>query len=190
MWGSSPKTLADQSVGLSCTYAFEGCARLARIGLPPTRAITDRMPPSSSPAGIPIGCFHLSGIQLVQMPQGTTFIGHKAFAHCKQLVEVDLSRTQVEVVHMQVFAHCQSLACVTLPIQLKEISAEAFEACGALCTLALPQQLRYLGHRVFAGCNKLVCLTYRGTRTNRRRLHIADNAFEARNALTIPGGIC
>ena len=171
-------------------YAFEGCARLARIGLPPTRAITDMMSPSSSPAGIPIGRFHSSGIQLVQMPQGTTFIGHKAFAHCKQLVEVDLSRTQVEVVHMQVFAHCQPLAYVTLPTQLKEISAEAFEACGALCALALPQQLRYIGHRAFAGCNKLVCLTYRGTRTNRRRLHIADNAFEACNALTIPGEIC
>ena len=171
-------------------YAFEGCARLARIGLPPTRAITDMLSPSSSPAGIPIGCFHSSGIQLVQMPKGTTFIGHKAFAHCKQLFEVDLLRTQVEVVHMQVFAHCQSLAYVTLPTQLKEISAEAFEACGALCTLALPQQLRYIGHRAFAGCNELVCLTYRGTRTNRRRLHIADNAFEACNALTIPGGIC
>ena len=122
--------------------------------------------------------------------QGTTFIGHKAFAHCKQLVEVDLLRTQVDVVHMQVFAHCQSLAYVTLPTQLKEISAEAFEACGSLCTLALPQTLRYIGHRAFAGCNKLVCLTYRGTRTNRRGLHIADNAYEACNALTIPGGIC
>ena len=100
-------------------YAFEGCARLAWIGLPPTRAITDMMSPSSSPAGIPIGCFHSSGIQLVRMPQGTAFIGHKAFAHCTQLVEVDLSRTQVEVAHMQVFAHCQSLAHVTLPTHLK-----------------------------------------------------------------------
>ena len=145
--------------------------------------------PSFPPAGIPIGCFHSSGIQLVRLPKGTTFIGHKAFAHCKQLVEVDLSRTQVDIVHMHVFAHCQYLEHVSLPTQLKEISAEAFEACGSLCTLALPQQLRYIGHRAFAGCNKLECLTYRCKKTNRRRLRIADNAFEACNALTTPGGI-
>ena len=141
-------------------YAFEGCERLAQIGLPPTKAIADIRAPSSTPLGLPIGCFHSSGIQLIRMPQGTTFIGHKAFAQCKQLVEVDLSQTQVDIVHMQVFAHCQSLAHVSLPMYLKEISAEAFEACGSLCTVALPQQLRYIGHRAFAGCNKLVCLTY------------------------------
>ena len=124
------------------------------------------------------------------MPQETTFIGHKAFAQCQQLIEVDLSQTQVDIVHMQVFAHCQSLAQVSLPKPLTEISAEAFEACGSLCTVALPQQLRYIGHRAFAGCNKLVCLTYRSTKTSRRRLHIAVNAFEGCQALTIPGGVC
>ena len=45
----------------------------------------------SLPAGIPIGCFHSSGVQFVSLPKGTTFIGHKAFAHCKQLVKVDLA---------------------------------------------------------------------------------------------------
>ena len=38
-------------------YAFEGCARLERIGLPQTRAIADMVFPSLPPAGIPIGCF-------------------------------------------------------------------------------------------------------------------------------------
>ena len=131
----------------------------------------------------------LVGNPIGQSAERTTFIGHKAFAHCKQLVEVDLSRTQVDIVHMHVFAHCQYLEHVSLPTHLKEISAEAFEACGSLCTLALPQQLRYIGHRAVAGCNKLECLTYRCKKTNRRRLRIADNAFEACNALTTPGGI-
>ena len=87
------------------------------------------------------------------------------------------------------FAHCQYLEHISLPSHLKEISAEAFEACSSLCTLALPQQLCYIGHRAFAGCSKLECLTYRCKKTTRRRLRIADNAFEACNALTTPGGI-
>ena len=171
-------------------YAFEGCERLAQIGLPPTKAITDKRASSSSPVGLPTGCFHSAGIQVIRMPRETTFIGHKAFALCQQLTEVDLSQTQVDIVHTQVFAHCQSLARISLPRHLTEISAEAFEACRSLCTVALPQPLRYIGHRAFAGCNKLVCLTFRSTKASRRRLHIAANAFEGCQALTIPGGVC
>ena len=81
-------------------------------------------------------------------------------------------------------------ATASLPKHLAEIGAEAFEACGSLCTVALPQQLRYIGHRAFAGCSQLVCLTYRSTKVNRRRLQVAANAFEGCHALTIPGGIC
>ena len=119
------------------SYAFEGCAKLKQIGLPQTRAITDMVFPSLPPVGISIGCFHSSGVQLVSLPQGTTFIGHKAFAHCK-LVRVDLTRTKVYKLHVHTFAHCQHLEHVFLPSRLKEISAEAFEACSSLCTLALP----------------------------------------------------
>ena len=131
-------------------YAFEGCARLERIRLPHTRALTDMVFPSLPPAGIPIGCFHSSGVQLVSLPSATTFIGHKAFAHCKQLIKVDLSRTQVDVLHLQIFAYCQYLEHVSLPSCLQEISAEAFEACSSLRTLTLPRHLRNIGHRAFA----------------------------------------
>ena len=58
---------------------------------------------------------------MIRMPRETTFIGHKAFALCQQLTEVDLSQTQVDIVHMQVFAHCQSLARISLPRHLTEI---------------------------------------------------------------------
>ena len=39
-------------------YAFEGCERLAQIGLPPTKAVTDMRVASTSPVGLPTGCFH------------------------------------------------------------------------------------------------------------------------------------
>ena len=45
-----------------------------------TRAIADMVFPSFPPAGMPIGCFHSLGIQLVSLPKGTNFIGHEAFA--------------------------------------------------------------------------------------------------------------
>ena len=50
------------------------------------------------------------------------FIGHKAFAQCQQLTAVDLSQTQVDIAHMQVFAHCQALAQISLPRHLGNLS--------------------------------------------------------------------
>ena len=172
----SPCRLASGAI--ISPYAFEGCERLAQIGLPSTKAIMDLRSVSSPLEGLPAGCFHSAGIQVLSMPQSTAFIGHKAFARCQQLTEIDLSQTQVNIVHTQVFSHCRSLAQISLPKHLAEISAEAFEACVSLCTVALPQQLRCIGHRAFAGCSKLVCLTYRSTKAGRRRLQVAANAFE------------
>ena len=184
----SPCRLASGAI--ISPYAFEGCERLAQIGLPSTKAMMDLRSVSSPLEGLPAGCFHSAGIQVLSMPQSTAFIGHKAFARCQQLTEIDLSQTQVNIVHMQVFSHCRLLAQISLPKHLAEISAEAFEACVSLCTVALPQQLRCIGHRAFAGCSKLVCLTYRSTKAGRRRLQVAANAFEGCQALSIPGGIC
>ena len=185
----SQKTPADLQGGLP-SHAFEGCEKLVQIGLPSIRAVTDMRVASSSLVGLPTGCFHSAGIRVISVPRATAFIGHKAFAQCQQLINVDLSQTQVGVVRTQVFSHCRSLTQISLPKHLAEIGAEAFEACGSLCTVALPQQLRYIGHRAFAGCSQLVCLTYRSTKVNRRRLQVAANAFEGCHALTIPGGIC
>ena len=171
-------------------YAFEGCEKLVQIGLPSIRAVADMRVASSSLVGLPAGCFHSAGIREISVPRATAFIGNKACAQCQQLIHVDLSQTQVNILHTQVFSHCRSLTQVSLPKHLTEIGAEAFEACESLCTVALPQQLRDIGHRAFAGCRQLVCLTYRSTKVDRRRLQVAANAFEGCQALAIPGGIC
>ena len=124
-------------------YAFEGCAKLKQIGLPWTRAITDMRVALPSPEGLPTGCFCSAGLQVINIPQSTVFIGHKAFAQCQQLTAVDLSHTQVDIVRVRVFSHCRSLAQISLPKHLTEISAEDFEACVSLCTVALPRQLQH-----------------------------------------------
>ena len=79
-------------------YAFEGCIRLAQIGLPRTRATTGIQELTSPPEGLPTGCFHSSGIQDIHLSQATEFIGHKAFAQCQQLIAIDLSHTRVRIV--------------------------------------------------------------------------------------------
>ena len=171
-------------------YAFEGCGKLRQIGLPGTKASVDVLSATPPPEGLPTGCFYSAGIQRIDVIRSTEFIGHKAFAQCQQLTAIDLSRTQVSILSMQVFSHCRALTQVTLPWCLTEIRAEAFEACVLLCTVALPRQLLSIGHRAFAGRSKLVCLTYRGAEADRCRLQVAANAFEGCQALVVPEGIC
>ena len=171
-------------------YAFEGCARLAQIGLPLTRATTGIQELTSPPEGLPTGCFHSSGIQDIHLSQATEFIGHKAFAQCQQLIAIDLSHTRVRIVQVQVFSHCRALAQITLPKHLTEIGAEAFEACVSLCTTALPPFVSSIGYRAFAECSSLICLTQRSDRVGQHGIQVAADAFDGCQALVVPGGIC
>ena len=104
-------------------YAFEGCAKLKQIGLPWIKASAGMQGITSPPEGLPRGCFHSAGIQTINLPQSTIFIGHEAFAQCQQLTTVDLSHTQVRIVQVQVFSHCRSLAQISLPEHLTEIAS-------------------------------------------------------------------
>ena len=100
---------------------------------------------------------------------------------------MDISRTNIVMLHMHTFSHCQSLERVSLPPCLREIRAEAFVGCRVLRSLTLPSYLRYIGHRAFGDCSELVCLTYkRSKRVTWRRPYAAYNAFEACYKLDIP----
>ena len=168
-------------------YAFESCAKLSQLALPHVCAMTDIVTPSSPPAGLSHGCFHSSGIRYAALGEETVFLGHRAYENCKQLTQVDISRTKIDLLHTHTFSRCQSLRKVTLPPGLREIRAEAFVGCIALNSLTLPSQLRYMGHRAFGGCSKLACLTYRRSRkTTWRRPYAAYNAFEACYMLDTP----
>ena len=159
-------------------YAFESCAKLSQLALPHVCAMTDIVTPTSPPAGISNGCFHSSGIWEVVLEDEAVFLGHGAYENCKQLTQVDISKTKNDLLHMHTFSHCQSLQRVTLPPGLREIRAEAFVGCIALSSLTLPSQRRYIGHRAFGGCSKLACLTYRRSKkTTWRRPYAACNSI-------------
>ena len=179
----NPCRLANGAV--VAPYAFESCTKLSQLALPPACAITDIVTPTSPPAGIPSGCFHSSGIKRVTLGEETVFLGHRAYENCKQLTQVDISRTRLDLLHMHAFSHCPSLQEITLPPSLREIRAEAF-GCTALSSLVLPTHLRCIGHRAFGGCSNLACLTYRRSKkTTWRRPYAAYNAFKACHALKV-----
>ena len=113
----TPCRLANGAVVAPC--AFESCAKLRQLALPRVCAMTDTVIQASPPAGLSPGCFHSSGIRYVTLGEETVFLGQRAYENCKQLTQVDISRTKLDLLHMHTFSHCQSLRTV-IPATLSE----------------------------------------------------------------------
>ena len=166
-------------------HVFESCIRLSHLGISHTQTgpAAPPMPPPES--GIPQGCFHSSGIQRVTLMADASYVGHRAYENCKQLVRVDISLTTLQILNTHTFSHCVSLTDICLPAT--EIHAEAFKGCVALSSVALPRKLKYIAHRAFGNCNKLLHLCRkREDRGPWRRPYAERNAFELCFRLEMP----
>ena len=111
------------------------------------------------------------GLVNVHFPESLTKIGYRAFAkcsslrkvvlpknvhtlsgdvyvstfdECKQLIEADLSQTQIKVLSEGVFWHCKKLQTVRLPKTLVKIEASAFWECTSLSSLELNEGLKVI----------------------------------------------
>lgn len=146
--------------------AFEDCKSLAKLTLPDT--VTE------IGYGAFADCETLSGIEI---PSSITKIAADAFKGCNEnlfvkendLVYVDEWLVDNENMLLRsadlydetrgiadgIFADCESLESVTLPVRLKSIGDNAFENCGKLASISLPDNIAYLGESAFAGCVSL-----------------------------------
>ena len=131
------------------SYAFYGCAKLAKLSLPSglesiggmafcgDQALKTAQIPYGT-AQIGQGAFCGSGLSAVSIPDTVTQIGQAAFADCGGLTEVRLPRT------------------------LKTLSASVF-ANTAIAELEIPTSVTRIEAGAFAGCSALVAVRYGGT---------------------------
>ena len=64
------------------------------------------------------------------------------FDECKQLIEVDLSQTQIKILPEGTFWNCKKLQTVKLPKTLVKIEESAFWHCTSLSSLGLNEGLK------------------------------------------------
>ncbi len=84
------------------------------------------------------------------MPDSVTQISDKAFAACKNLTDVNISKNVTDVVY-SAFRGCTSLTNVSLPSKVTKISHEAFAKCTSLKDISLPDNLESIGDSAFYG---------------------------------------
>ena len=88
-----------------------------------------------------------------QVPEGVKAIGKTAFIRCRlESVECPSS---LEVIEDRAFAECRQLMEIHLAEGLTRIGAQAFELCGALSQVRCPGTLKAIGAEAFFRCGAL-----------------------------------
>lgn len=82
-------------------------------------------------------------------------IGQRAFYNCRNLVSIDLSKTEVDHISEQAFAFCKSLEECILPEQVCVIGKGAWWACSRLETLEIPSGAVSIFDDSFLDCGKI-----------------------------------
>lgn len=93
---------------------------------------------------------------VVQIPEGATEIGPRAFERCRLLGRVSMSG--VTKIGAEAFSLCSSLTSVTFPESVTEIGPFAFQDCRSLTNLTIPDSVTKIGEGAFFGCTSLTSL--------------------------------
>lgn len=93
----------------------------------------------------------ISGIEI---PEGTTGIGHSAFFECKSMKYAKIPKGVTEI-GVVAFSHCESLETVEMPESVKVIKINAFSYCSSLRSVKIPGSVTTIEESVFIGCQAL-----------------------------------
>ena len=97
-------------------------------------------------------------IRSVDIPQGVTSIGKKAFLQCIHLKTLSFGeniKTNIETIGDDAFYYCIELESVTIPQSVTSIGNDAFGQCHDLQSLTIKDAATSIGHRAFLGCTSL-----------------------------------
>ena len=93
-------------------------------------------------------------IKKVEIGQGITRIGQRAFMNCPQLTAVSFA-SSVETIGEYAFAMCEKLPQITLPNTVKTLQSNAFYQCVRLESASLSSKMEKVPENAFIGCTAL-----------------------------------
>ena len=91
---------------------------------------------------------------IVEIPNGVTSIGNKAFYNCSGMSSV-LMPNSVTNIESDAFNGCKSLKDITIPSGVISIGSEAFLGCSGLTSVTIPSGVISIGYAAFKDCSSL-----------------------------------
>lgn len=101
--------------------------------------------------------FH-SNLCDVELPQGLSYIGARAFCDSPELTEVKIPST-VTKIEQSAFSGCTGLTKIELPPQLEEIGYSSFYGCSGLTEITIPSSVKIIRSGAFEKCYSLESVT-------------------------------
>ena len=130
-------SLNNQSTGWNFYGDFQNCTELKSIALDNITTIR-------------ANAFENAGLESVEAPKLIS-IEEKAFANCKNLVQVDFSKSSLKDLKSYAFSGCSALKVCKLPETLTNIGNYAFDGTSSLTELTIPGSVSSIGENVFSG---------------------------------------
>ena len=127
-----------------------------------------------------------NAIKKVEIGDGVTSIGVKAFYYCSSLSLITIPDS-VKSIGNDAFGSCYSLSSITIPDGVTTIGEHAFYSCYSLLSITLPNDMTSISGSTFYYCFSLPSITIPNGVTS-----IGDNAFDNCSSLswiTIPNNV-
>ena len=101
--------------------------------------------------------FH-PNLRKVELPEGLSYIGARAFCDSPDLDEVKIPST-VTKIKQSAFSGCTGLTKIELPPQLEEIDYNSFYGCSGLTEITIPSSVKTIRSGAFEECYNLESVT-------------------------------
>jgi hypothetical protein len=129
-------SLNNQSTGWVAFGDFQDCTELESIALDNITLIR-------------ASGFENSGLESVEAPKLSS-VEERTFANCKNLVQVDFSKSSLTDLKSYTFSGCNSLKVCKLPETLTTISSYAFDGTSSMTELTIPGTVNSIGENAFS----------------------------------------
>ena len=96
-------------------------------------------------------CFIACSLTSIEIPEGVTSIGFKAFMNCSSLTSVTIP-SSITSIGASAFSSCRSLTSITIPSGVTRIEESAFASCNSLTSITLPEGVTSIGESALSYC--------------------------------------
>ena len=119
-----------------------------------------------------------SYVKTVEISDGVTNIGYRAFDDCSGLTSVTIGNSVTSIGDCA-FWGCSGLTSITIPNSVTSIEYGAFNNCSKLTSVTIPNSVTSIGSLAFRGCSGLTSVTIGNSVTS-----IGNDAFRGCSGLT------